>query len=96
MMARAQIHAAVIPPHPGLVLRDRVLPGLQLSVSRAARELRIARQTLHRVLAGTTAVRQKWQPAWLAFQAQRPSSGWTCSNSTTSGMPSRHLPMFCN
>ena len=37
-------------------MRDRVLPGLGLSVSQAARELRIARQTLHRVLAGTAAV----------------------------------------
>lgn len=44
------------PPHPGWLLRDRVLPGLGLSVSQAARELRIARQTLHRVLAGTAAV----------------------------------------
>jgi len=39
-----------------LILRDRVLPGLGLSVSQAARELRIARQTLHRVLAGTASV----------------------------------------
>jgi antitoxin HigA-1 len=44
------------PPHPGWILRDRVLPSLGLSVSQAARELRIARQTLHRVLAGTAAV----------------------------------------
>ena len=44
------------PPHPGWILRDRVLPGLGLSVSQAARELRIARQTLHRVLAGTAAI----------------------------------------
>lgn len=44
------------PSHPGWILRDRVLPGLGLSVSQAARELRIARQTLHRVLAGTAAV----------------------------------------
>jgi antitoxin HigA-1 len=44
------------PLHPGSVLRDRVLPGLGLSVSCAARELRIARQTLHRVLAGTAGV----------------------------------------
>jgi addiction module HigA family antidote len=44
------------PPHPGRILRDRVLPGLGLSVSRAARELRIARQTLHRILAGTIGV----------------------------------------
>ncbi|WP_322883859.1 HigA family addiction module antitoxin [Microvirga lotononidis] len=38
------------------MLRDQVLPGLGLSVSQAARELRVARQTLHRVLAGTAAV----------------------------------------
>jgi addiction module HigA family antidote len=38
------------------MLRDQVLPGLGLSISQAARELRIARQTLHRVLAGTAAV----------------------------------------
>jgi addiction module HigA family antidote len=44
------------PPHPGALLRNRVLPGLHLSVSQAARELRVARQTLHRVLAGTAAV----------------------------------------
>ena len=45
-----------VPAHPGWILRDQVLPGLGLSVSQAARELRIARQTLHRVLAGTAAV----------------------------------------
>ncbi|MBB3019502.1 addiction module HigA family antidote [Microvirga lupini] len=44
------------PLHPGRMLRDHVLPGLDLSVSQAARELRVARQTLHRVLAGTAAV----------------------------------------
>lgn len=43
-------------PHPGALLRDRVLPNLGLSVSRASRELGISRQTLHRVLAGTAAV----------------------------------------
>ena len=44
------------PTHPGRVLRDRVLPGLGLSVSRASRELGVCRQTLHHVLAGTAAV----------------------------------------
>ena len=55
-MARTRDAARPAPPHPGRILRDRVLPGLGLSVSQAARELRIARQTLHRVLAGTAAV----------------------------------------
>lgn len=44
------------PIHPGAVLRDRVLPGLGLSVIQAARELHICRQTLHRILAGSAAV----------------------------------------
>ena len=42
--------------HPGTVLRDRVLPGLDLSVIQAARELHICRQTLHRILAGRAAI----------------------------------------
>lgn len=45
-----------VPIHPGRVLRDRVLPGLALSVSAAARMLRISRQALHAILAGTAAV----------------------------------------
>ncbi|MBK1838222.1 HigA family addiction module antidote protein [Azospirillum sp. YIM B02556] len=44
------------PPHPGAVLRDRILPELRLTVTQAARELAIARQTLHRVLAGKAGV----------------------------------------
>ena len=55
-MARIRDAARSVPPHPGRILRDRILPGLDLSISQAARELRIARQTLHRVLAGTAAV----------------------------------------
>ncbi|WP_445503036.1 HigA family addiction module antitoxin [Microvirga sp. G4-2] len=55
-MIRSRDAFPVAPPHPGWILRDRVLPGLGLSVSQAARELRIARQTLHRVLAGSAAV----------------------------------------
>ena len=42
--------------HPGQVLRQHVLPALDLSVSRAARELSVTRQTLHRILAGQAAV----------------------------------------
>lgn len=38
--------------HPGIMLRERVLPALDLSVSQAARDLQVTRQTLHRILAG--------------------------------------------
>jgi addiction module HigA family antidote len=44
------------PTHPGAVLREDVLPALDLSVSEAARQLRIARQTLHRVLSGKAGI----------------------------------------
>jgi len=44
------------PTHPGLILRESVLPALRLSVKEAAAELRISRQTLHRILAGTIAI----------------------------------------
>ena len=44
------------PTHPGEILREDVLPALKLSVSEAARQLRVTRQTLHRILAGTAAV----------------------------------------
>jgi addiction module HigA family antidote len=44
------------PVHPGVVLREDVLPALSLSVSEAARLLGISRQTLHRVMAGATGV----------------------------------------
>ena len=35
--------------HPGGLLRDFVLPRLDLSVSQAARDLGVSRQTLHRI-----------------------------------------------
>ena len=42
--------------HPGRLLRHYVLPALRLSVSQAARDLGVARQTLHRILAGEAAI----------------------------------------
>ena len=44
------------PVHPGEILRDDVLPALRLSVTDAAKQLGIARQTLHRILAERAAV----------------------------------------
>ena len=42
--------------HPGALLRVYVLPALNLSISQAARDLEITRQTLHRILAGAVAL----------------------------------------
>ena len=44
------------PTHPGAILRHDVLPALKLSVSEAARQLRVTRQTLHRIMRGETAI----------------------------------------
>lgn len=44
------------PPHPGEILRDDVLPELDLSVTDAATALGVARVTLSRVLNGRAAV----------------------------------------
>ncbi len=44
------------PTHPGEIVREDVLPALNLSVSEAARLLHVSRQTLHRLLAGTIGV----------------------------------------
>jgi addiction module HigA family antidote len=44
------------PVHPGQILREDVLPALRLSVTAAAKQLGIARQTLHRIMAERAAV----------------------------------------
>jgi addiction module HigA family antidote len=44
------------PTHPGELLREDVLPALRISVSEAARNLRVSRRTLHPILAGNAAV----------------------------------------
>ena len=43
------------PPHPGLTLRDDVLPALGLTVTQAAQQLDVSRVTLSRVLNGRAA-----------------------------------------
>lgn len=56
----SEIHAArnpkMPPTHPGSILRDDVLPALGLSVSEAARQLRVSRQMLHAILSERSAV----------------------------------------
>lgn len=72
---------AMRPPHPGSILRLDVLPALDISVVRAARELGISRQLLHGILAeklpvsAETAVRLgKWcgngAHLWIALQRE--------------------------
>jgi addiction module HigA family antidote len=44
------------PSHPGELLRDVLLPALRLSVTDAARNLGISRQTLHAILSEKSAI----------------------------------------
>jgi addiction module HigA family antidote len=44
------------PTHPGSILREDVLPALELTVSEAARQLRVSRQMLHAILSERSAV----------------------------------------
>ncbi len=52
----AKRSASRCPTHPGAVLREDVLPALAMSVTDVAKTLNVTRQTLHRILAGSTAV----------------------------------------
>ena len=59
-MARTKEHMLTetpkaAPTHPGEILREDVLPALEMSVAEAAKALHVSRQTLHRILAGTPA-----------------------------------------
>ena len=59
------------PPHPGLTLRDDVLPALGLSVTDAAQQLGVARVTLSRVLNGRAAISPEMAlriQAWLGLE----------------------------
>lgn len=44
-------HTELEPRHPGALLREVVLPSLNLSISAMAERLGVTRQTLHRILA---------------------------------------------
>jgi antitoxin HigA-1 len=44
------------PLHPGTLLREDVLPGLNVKVSQTAVELGVSRQLLHRILAAAASV----------------------------------------
>jgi antitoxin HigA-1 len=59
------------PPHPGLTLRDDVIPALGLTVTTAAMQLGIARPTMSRVINGRAAISPEMAlriEIWLAQQ----------------------------
>ena len=59
------------PPHPGLTLRDDVLPALGLTVTEAAEQLGVARVTLSRMLNGRAGISPEMAlrvEAWLGVE----------------------------
>ena len=67
------------PPHPGLTLRDDVLPALGLSVTQAAEQLGVSRVTLSRVLNGRAAVSPEMAlriEAWLGVERGGDARVW--------------------
>ncbi len=67
------------PPHPGLTLRDDVLPALGLSVTEAAKQLGVARVTLSRVLNGRAAISPEMAlrlEAWLGKERGGHADTW--------------------
>jgi addiction module HigA family antidote len=90
--------------HPGVLLREAVLPALELSVTQAAKDLCVSRQNLHRILSGDAAVSMdmavrleklcgiSWQ-FWLERQHSHELARVTSLNKEVlPRIPSRSLP----
>ena len=72
------------PPHPGLTLRDDVLPALGLSVTEAAQQLAVSRVTLSRVLNGRAAISPEMAlriEAWLGKERGGEARLWLAEQS---------------
>ena len=72
------------PPHPGLTLRDDVLPALGLNVTRAANQLDVSRVALSRVLNGRAAISPEMAlriEAWLGVERGGDARVWLAEQS---------------
>lgn len=72
------------PPHPGLTLRDDVLPALALSVTQAAQQLDVSRVALSRVLNGRAAISPEMAlriEAWLGVERGGEARLWLAEQS---------------
>ena len=72
------------PPHPGMTLRDDVLPALGLSVTAAAQQLDVSRVALSRVLNGRAAISPEMAlriEAWLGVARGGEAHLWLAEQS---------------
>lgn len=72
------------PPHPGLTLRDDVLPALGLNVTEAAEQLGVSRVAFSRLLHGRAAVSPEMAlriEAWLGLERGGDARVWLAEQS---------------
>ena len=72
------------PPHPGLILRDDVLPALGLGVTQAAEQLGVSRVALSRRLNGRAAISPDMAlriEAWLGVERGGDARVWLAEQS---------------
>ena len=72
------------PPHPGLTLRDDVLPALGLTVTEAAQQLDVSRVALSRVLNGRASISPEMAlriEAWLGVARGGEAHLWLAEQS---------------
>lgn len=72
------------PPHPGITLRDDVLPALGLTVTEAAAQLGVTRVTLSRLLNGRAAISPEMAlriEAWLGADRGGDARLWLAEQS---------------
>ncbi|RFO95828.1 addiction module antidote protein, HigA family [Rhodoferax lacus] len=72
------------PPHPGLTLREDVLPALGLNVTQAAAQLGVSRVALSRMLNGRAAISPEMAlriEAWLGVERGGEARVWLAEQS---------------
>jgi antitoxin HigA-1 len=72
------------PPHPGLTLRDDVLPALGLNVTQAAEQLGVSRVAFSRMLNGRAAISPEMAlriEAWLGVERGGDARVWLAEQS---------------
>ena len=73
------------PPHPGITLRDDILPALELTVTAAAEQLGVTRVALSRVLNAKAAISPEMAlriEAWLGVENGGSAGIWLAQQST--------------
>jgi len=80
------------PVHPGSILREITFPAMKVTISQAAREMSVSRQSLHKILAGERAITPEMAVRLGKFCGNGLVCGYACRLPMTCGQPSRRSP----